>query len=98
MTSPAPRHGGLRVQGVAPLLLWDIFIQRAQALNPGIVDHLKAENLAKPLMRARPAMEGNLDAWAPHFRHSPSRREALTGALTSLRMVWQDPRMRGWNE
>jgi type I restriction enzyme R subunit len=46
----------------SPLLL-DIFIQRVQSLNPGIVDHLKAEELAKRLMRVRPAIEGNLDAW-----------------------------------
>jgi type I restriction enzyme R subunit len=41
----------------------DIFIQRVQSLNPGIVDHLKAEDLAKRLMRVRAAIEGNLDAW-----------------------------------
>ncbi|MGH9326436.1 MAG: type I restriction endonuclease [Terriglobia bacterium] len=44
-------------------LLWEIFLERIQALNPGIVDHLKAEELAKRLCRVRPAVEGNLEAW-----------------------------------
>jgi type I restriction enzyme R subunit len=50
-------------RGEASPILWDIFIQRVQALNPGIVDHLKAEDLAKRLARVRPAIEGNLEAW-----------------------------------
>jgi type I restriction enzyme R subunit len=57
------RQGGVGAQGLAPLLLWDIFIQRVQALNPGLVDHLKAEELGKRLTRVRPGIEGNLDAW-----------------------------------
>lgn len=44
-------------------ILWDTFIQKAQALNPGIVDHLKAEELAKQLIRVPPTIEGNLHAW-----------------------------------
>jgi type I restriction enzyme R subunit len=50
-------------RGEASPILWDIFVQRAQALNPGIVDHLKAEDLGKRLARVRPAIEGNLEAW-----------------------------------
>jgi len=50
-------------RGETTPIFWETFIQRAQALNPGIVDHLKAEDLAKRLMRVRPAIEGNLDAW-----------------------------------
>jgi type I restriction enzyme R subunit len=50
-------------RGEASPILWDIFIQRVQALNPGIVDHLKAEDLGKRLARVRPAIEGNLEAW-----------------------------------
>jgi type I restriction enzyme R subunit len=50
-------------RGEGSPILWDIFIQRVQALNPGIVDHLKAEELGKRLCRVRPAIEGNLEAW-----------------------------------
>jgi type I restriction enzyme R subunit len=50
-------------RGETTPILWDIFMQRAQALNPGIVDHLKAEELGKRLCRVRPAIEGNLEAW-----------------------------------
>ncbi|MGH9352629.1 MAG: hypothetical protein ACRD2G_10790, partial [Terriglobia bacterium] len=50
-------------RGESSPLLWKIFLERAQALNPGIVDHLKAEELGKRLARVRPAIEGNLDAW-----------------------------------
>lgn len=50
-------------RGETTAILWDTFIERAQALNPGFVDHLKAEELAKRLCRVRPAIEGNLEAW-----------------------------------
>ena len=44
-------------------LLWDVFVRKAQDLNPAVVDHLKAEELAKRLARVPPSREGNLDAW-----------------------------------
>jgi type I restriction enzyme R subunit len=50
-------------QGENRPLLCETFLQRVQALNPGIVDHLRAEALAKRLCRVRPAVEGNLEAW-----------------------------------
>jgi len=39
-------------QGENSPILLDVFIQRVQALNPGIVDHLRAEDLAKRLQGA----------------------------------------------
>jgi type I restriction enzyme, R subunit len=50
-------------RGESSPFLWETFLERAQALNPGVVDHLKAEELGKRLARVRPAVEGNLDAW-----------------------------------
>lgn len=50
-------------RGETSPILWDTFIEKAQALNPGIVDHLKAEELAKQLIRVPPTIEGNLHAW-----------------------------------
>jgi type I restriction enzyme R subunit len=44
-------------------ILWDTFIQKAQSLNPGDVDHLKAEDIAGHLIRVPPTIEGNLQAW-----------------------------------
>ncbi len=44
-------------------LLYDIFIQKAQSLNPGIVDLLKAEDIAGRFIRVPPNIEGNLQAW-----------------------------------
>ena len=44
-------------------ILWDTFIQKAQSLNPGTVDHLKAEEIASRLIRVPPTIEGNLQAW-----------------------------------
>jgi len=38
-------------------------VRKAQDLNPAVVDHLKAEELAKRLARVPPSREGNLDAW-----------------------------------
>ncbi len=44
-------------------ILWDTFIQKAQSLNPGTVDYLKAEEIANHLIRVPPNIEGNLQAW-----------------------------------
>ena len=44
-------------------ILYDIFIQKVQSLNPGIVDLLKAEDIAGRLIRVPPTIEGNLQAW-----------------------------------
>lgn len=44
-------------------IFWDTFIEKAQNLNPGIVDHLKAEEIASRLIRVPPTIEGNLQVW-----------------------------------
>lgn len=50
-------------RGETSPILWDTFIQKAQSLNPGTVDHLKAEEIASRLIRVSPTIEGNLQAW-----------------------------------
>jgi len=50
-------------RGETSPILWDTFIQKAQSLNPGTVDHLKAEEIASRLIRVPPTIEGNLQAW-----------------------------------
>lgn len=49
--------------GDAGLLLNEIFLAQAQRLNTGVVDRVRADDLAKRLMRILPRIEGNLDAW-----------------------------------
>jgi len=44
-------------------ILWDVFIEQAQRLNPGYVDHNEAEEAGKRLVRVPPRVEGNLEAW-----------------------------------
>jgi type I restriction enzyme R subunit len=46
----------------SPILDW-IFIEQLQRLNPGIVDHQRAEQLRDRLIRVKPNIEGNLTAW-----------------------------------
>lgn len=50
-------------QGDTSPLLWETFIQQIQRLNPGIVDHLKAQEIGKRLIEVRPTIEGNFQAW-----------------------------------
>lgn len=50
-------------RGETSPLLWDVLIQKAQALNPDRVDGLKAEEIAKQIVRLAPNIEGNLEAW-----------------------------------
>lgn len=50
-------------RGETSPILWSIFIEKVQALNPGKVDHIKAEEVAKRLIRVPPTKEGNLQAW-----------------------------------
>jgi type I restriction enzyme R subunit len=44
-------------------ILWDIFVQKIQQLNPDRVDALNAEEIAKRLIRVPSRPEGNLEAW-----------------------------------
>ena len=59
-----PSDEAMRLRGgEGGLLLHEIFLSQAQRLNPGIVDHARAEDLAKRLTRVLPRIEGNLEAW-----------------------------------
>jgi type I restriction enzyme R subunit len=59
-----PRDEALRMRrGEEGLLLYETFLAQIQRLNPGIVDHSRAEDLAKRLTRVLPRIEGNMDAW-----------------------------------
>ena len=49
--------------GEGGLLLQETFLTQVQRLNPGIVDHARAEDLSKRLTRVLPRIEGNLEAW-----------------------------------
>jgi type I restriction enzyme, R subunit len=44
-------------------IFFDTFVQKAQSLNPGMVDYLKAEEIAGRFIRVPPTIEGNLQAW-----------------------------------
>jgi type I restriction enzyme, R subunit len=50
-------------RGETGLLLHDVFLERVQALNSGVVDFAAAEDLAARLVRVRADLEGNLEAW-----------------------------------
>ena len=59
-----PPDEALRLRrGETSPILWDIFVHQVQKLNPGRVDHLEAEEVAKRLARVSPTIEGNLQAW-----------------------------------
>jgi type I restriction enzyme, R subunit len=49
--------------GKGGTVFYDILVEQLQRLNPGVVDASKAENLVGKLIRVRPSVEGNLDAW-----------------------------------
>ena len=50
-------------RGETSPILWDVLIEKVQALNGGFVDHVRAEDLAKRLIHVPPNIEGNLQAW-----------------------------------
>ncbi len=50
-------------RGTDGLLLYDVFLERVQALNPGVVGLREAQDLAERLARIRPNIQGNLEAW-----------------------------------
>jgi type I restriction enzyme R subunit len=53
----------LRSGGVTSPVLDAVLVEQLQRLNPGVVDHRRAEETVKGLVRVRPNIEGNLDAW-----------------------------------
>ncbi len=63
----APEEALAARGGVDGLLLRETFLTQAQKLNPGVVDRLRAEELAQRLTRVLPRIEGNQDAWE-HLR------------------------------
>jgi len=50
-------------RGVTSPVLDSVLVDQLQKLNPGIVDHLRAEAVRDRLVRVRPNIEGNLTAW-----------------------------------
>ncbi|MGA2675162.1 MAG: HsdR family type I site-specific deoxyribonuclease [Terracidiphilus sp.] len=50
-------------RGLTSPLLDTIFIEQLQALNPAVVNLARAEQIRDRLVRVRPNIEGNLDAW-----------------------------------
>lgn len=59
-----PPEESLRLRrGEAGILLHDVLVQQLQRLNPGVVDLIKAEEVAERLVRVLPNIEGNLQAW-----------------------------------
>jgi len=53
----------LRSAGVISPVLDAVLVEQLQRLNPGVVDHRRAEETLKRLVRVRANIEGNLDAW-----------------------------------
>lgn len=50
-------------RGLGSPLLDSVLIDQLQRLNPGVVDNLRAEAIRERLVRVRPNIEGNQDAW-----------------------------------
>jgi len=50
-------------RGETGAIFHDILVEQLQRLNPGIVDPARAKDLVGRLVRVRPTIEGNLDAW-----------------------------------
>lgn len=50
-------------RGITSPILDSVFIEQVQALNPGVVNAARAEQIRDRLVRVRPNVEGNLDAW-----------------------------------
>src|SRR5208337_4728387 len=50
-------------RGLTSPVLDSVVVDQLQRLNPGIVDHRRAEETVKRLVKVRPNIEGNLDAW-----------------------------------
>ncbi len=50
-------------RGITSPVLDAVLVQQLQRLNPGVVDAQRAEDVARRIVRVRPSIEGNLDAW-----------------------------------
>jgi type I restriction enzyme, R subunit len=50
-------------RGLTSPVLDTVLIDQLQRLNPSVIDRLRAEQVRDRLIRVRPTIEGNLDAW-----------------------------------
>jgi type I restriction enzyme, R subunit len=50
-------------RGEQGLVFHDVVAEQLQRLNPGVVDHQRAEDIVSRLTRVAPTIAGNLDAW-----------------------------------
>ncbi len=59
-----PPDEALRLRrGAESPVLHEVVIQQLQRLNPGVVDLARAEAVIRRIVRVRPNIEGNLEAW-----------------------------------
>ncbi len=59
-----PPEEALRLRrGESGIVLHEILGRQLQRLNPGVVDHLRAEDVIRRLTSVHPSIEGNLQAW-----------------------------------
>jgi len=59
-----PPEEALRLRrGDSDIVLYEVLLKQLQRLNPGIVDHIKAEEIIHRLTSVYPNIEGNLHAW-----------------------------------
>jgi type I restriction enzyme R subunit len=59
-----PPEEALRLRrGKESPILHEVLVKQLQRLNPGVVDLPKAEEVIRRLVRVRPTIEGNLEAW-----------------------------------
>lgn len=59
---PPPEAERLR-RGEGGVLFHEVAVDQLQRLNPGVVDHLRAEELVKAIAGVRPTIEGNQAVW-----------------------------------
>ena len=58
-----PEEAARLRRGESGVILHEVLVRRLQALNPGVVDLQRAEAIAGRLVRVRPNIQGNLEAW-----------------------------------
>lgn len=57
-------YDALRLRGgESEVIFPDVLISQLQRLNPGMVDHTKAQEVIRRILGIRPNIEGNLEAW-----------------------------------
>lgn len=50
-------------RGESGIIFHEVLVDRLQRLNPGIVDHSKAQEIIRQIVGIKPNIEGNRDAW-----------------------------------